>query len=634
MWRQAHFAFPSIERMIVVVAATMLIGQVAASAQALPNGVAAGDVTATSAVLWARGTVVGEVVFSYGTDASNLAAAPTRVAVVENVTVPVKVDVSDLSPGTQYYYRAVDAAGASATGRFRTPRVNGRGGLRLGVSGDWRGDLAPYPAVVNVPDRDLDFFIALGDTIYADVSSPAVPASQARTLAEFLAKHNEVYSERHGLNALADLRGSTAILAMIDDHEVTNDFAGGAQRRPDGRFSGDVDYIHETELFQTALRAFHEYNPIREELYGETGDARTAGKMKLYRRRDYGEDAAVFLLDTRTYRDAPLPTVWPSASQAAIDEFLMRSFDTGRTILGAVQLEELKADLLDAQTRGATWKFVIVPEPIQNLGPFAASDRFEGYVHERTELLRFVMVNGIDNVVFVAADIHGTFINNLMYQEQFGGPQIPTGAFEVTTGAVAYAPPFGPTVVAFVTPETLGPAAVFIQLVYNLSDRVGRDGLVEFSSRVLLERFGLPIAGFDGSPIAARRLIGGPVAVHTYGWTEFEINAQTQCLGITTWGVDWYGPADLLLDAAGVARRRPRIVSQYVVAPAGSPAGLCDAPTARQPGIDLCGCGLGGVFGFGWLGMWTGRRRRLRRRAIHRACREGTAGFRRLSLAS
>ena len=612
MRRQACSAFPLIVRIIAVHCFAALAGPMAVSAQMLPNGVAAGDVTATSAVLWSRGTVVGDVVFSYGTDAANLAAAPTRIALVEDVNVPVKVAITDLSPGTEYHYRAVDSAGASATGRFRTPRVNGRAGLRFGVSGDWRGDLAPYPAVVNTPDRDLDFFIALGDTIYADVSSPAVPVSQARTLSEFRAKHNEVYSERHGLNALAGLRGSTAILAMIDDHEVANDFAGGAPPISDGRFSGDVDYIHETELFQTALRAFHEYNPIREELYGETGDTRTSGKMKLYRRRDYGEDAAVFLLDTRTYRDAPLPTVWPSASQAAIDEFLMRSFDAGRTMLGAAQLEELKADLLDAQARGVTWKFVAVPEPIQNLGPFAASDRFEGYVHERTELLRFITVNGIDNVVFVAADIHGTFINNLVYQEQFGGLQIQTTAFEVTTGSVAYAPPFGPTVVAFVTPDTLGPAAVLVQLIYGLSDRAGRDGLVEFSSRILLERFDLPIAGFDGSPIAARRLIGGPVAVHTYGWTEFEINAQTQCLGVTTWGVDWYGPAELLLNAAGVALRRPRIVSQYVVAPAGSPSGVCDAPTARQPGLDLCGCGLGGILGFGLLGMWTGRRARGR----------------------
>src|SRR5690606_39964051 len=55
-----------------------------------------------------------------------------------------------------------------------------RQGLRFGASGDVRGDLAPYPAIANAPGRDLDFFVHLGDTVYADFPSPAVP-KQAQT---------------------------------------------------------------------------------------------------------------------------------------------------------------------------------------------------------------------------------------------------------------------------------------------------------------------------------------------------------------------------------------------------------------------------------------------------------------------
>lgn len=36
------------------------------------------------------------------------------------------------------------------------------------------GDLAPYPSVANIPGRDLDFFVMLGDSIYADIPSPAL----------------------------------------------------------------------------------------------------------------------------------------------------------------------------------------------------------------------------------------------------------------------------------------------------------------------------------------------------------------------------------------------------------------------------------------------------------------------------
>jgi hypothetical protein len=52
-------------------------------------------------------------------------------------------------------------------------------------------------------------------------------------------------------------------------------------------------------------------------------------------------------------------------------------------MLGNPQLERLEADLLAAQDDGIVWKFVMVPEPIQNLGPVGAADRFEGYAAER-----------------------------------------------------------------------------------------------------------------------------------------------------------------------------------------------------------------------------------------------------------
>lgn len=49
-------------------------------------------------------------------------------------------------------------------------------------------------------------------------------------------------------------------------------------------------------------------------------------------------------------------------------------------------------------------------------------------------------------MVFVAADIHGTVVNNLTYQDGIGLPQKATGAWEITTGSVAFDAPFGPSV--------------------------------------------------------------------------------------------------------------------------------------------------------------------------------------------
>jgi len=542
-----------------------------APAQTLSNGVAAGDVDQSSAILWARSTAVGEVVFEYAAN-SSFTDAVTGTAEVTDPTLPIKIDVGPLAAGTTYRYRVTDAAGATAEGAFRTPAAGGFHGLRFGVSGDWRGELRPYPSISNVAERDLDFFVALGDTIYADVPSLDFPDPQARTLEDFRIKHAEGYSERFGVNAWAEIRASTAIYACIDDHEVTNDFAGGALTGSDPRFDERGDFLNETELYTNALQAFHEYNPIRYETYGDTGDPRTTGKPRLYRFRRFGHDAAMMMVDARSFRDQGLQEILAPPGPREFREYQEASFDSSRTMLGEVQLAQLMDDLLLAEDEGITWKFVLIPEPIQNLGPILASDRFESYAYERTALLSFIEENEIHNVVFIAADIHGTMVNNLVYQLRPGGPQIKTSMFEITTGAVAYADPFGPTTIAFAGPE--------IGNLYEGLDRDGQNNLITVISNVMLGLYGYPHIGLDEAGVDAQLLQGGYVAVNTYGWTEFEINAESQCLTVTTYGIDWYDQEELVKNPEEVSGRRPRVVSRFRVEPRLTPN------SAAGPDID------------------------------------------------
>jgi len=523
-----------------------------------PNGVAAGDTTQTATVLWTRGTTAGTVLFEYSTDSTFSTHVLTATATVTDLLQPVKVEITGLVPATPYFYRVADAADASAEGRFRTAAAVGtHTGLRFGVSGDWCGELAPYPSIANADERNLDFFIEHGDTIIAGA---------ATTLEEFRLKHNEVYSTHLGLNAWADLRAATSLLATIDDNNVRDSFAGGAHPPSDPRFDNTGTFINETRLYGNALQAFQEYNPLRDEWYGATGDPRTANKRRLYRFNTYGSDAAVFILDARSFRDEPLPLDNPT-DLIQVLTFLTNSLsDTSRTMLGAQQLADLKAGLQQAQADGITWKFVLVPVPIQNLGIFHAADRYEGYAAERTDLLRFIDQNGIDNVVFIAAALHGTIVNNLTYQESVWGPQIPTGAFEVIVGPVAISPPFGPAIMnlaeayGLVTPEE--------KVAYEAMSRADKDEFVrQLIDDKLLKPLGYDLVGLDGSGFDAAALQGGYVAVHTYGWTEFEIGQSTQVLTVTTYGIAPYSEAELLANPGDVITRTPMIVSQCVVTP-------------------------------------------------------------------
>jgi alkaline phosphatase D len=535
-----------------------------AYADTMPNGVASGDTTQTSTVLWTRSTARGTVTFEvFAADVIH----STHTAEVTDETIPVKVFVDGLVPDTEYTYRVTDAAGNTLTGRFHTPAELGTNpALRFGVSGDWRGELRPYVVLSNVAQRNLDFFMLHGDTIYADVPSRDFNARQARTLTEFRIKHNEVTSPYLNLNFWAEVRASTSVFATIDDHELTNDFAGGAHPQSN-RFTAPYPepMINQTVMYNAAMQAFHEYNPMRVETYTGTNDPRMEGRPKLYRYTTYGSTAAVIVLDARSFRDVQIPGI-DSLDLAALDTFTNALFTPGRTMLGRAQVEALKRDLLAAHEAGIRWKFVMMPEPVQQMGWFNGEDRWEGYAPERTEVLQFIEDRGIRNVVFVAADVHSTFVNNLTYQLEPTGELFSTHAWEISTGPIAYYPPTGAAIIenaanfGLVSQSALDS---YRQMSIPEKDELMRD-LFNF---YVLRLQGLQEIGLDGEIVKAELLQGAYASGHTFGWTEFDIEAETGILTVTVYGVPPYDRAMINRNPDSILNAVPEIISQFRVTP-------------------------------------------------------------------
>lgn len=530
---------------------------------ALPNGVASGDVTHNSAWLWAHSDTLGVVNFEVSTDASFSNIVSSFSQNVTDVMQPVKGQVSSLAAGGQYYYRATDASGAVFGGSFRTANSNGYHGLRFGVSGDWRGELAPYPAISNVASRNLDFFVKHGDTIYAERYSGPEVGNVASTLAEYRARHNEVLSSAYGMNTWKDARASTPIFASIDDHEVVNDFEGGAVVG-----SG---FYNDTQRYKDGMQAFGEYMPIADKTYSGTGDARFDGKPDLYRYQTFGKDAAVIVTDARSFRDEGL-TPW-NGTPADAARFLGESALLDRTMLGQTQLDRVKADLLAAENDGVTWKFIHIAEPSQNLGLAAASDRYEGYARERTALLSFIDANDIDNVVFVTADIHGTLVNDLTYSLD-GVNQIQSGAWEISTGSVAFEEPFGPTVIDLAQAiGALTPAQV--AFYESLPNDYARDQFIKAVVNAQITPLGYSPLGLEGSGVPFINLmptipgvgqLDYSTVTHTYGWTEFEIDPVTQMLVVKTYGVPDYTYEQLTANPELIKSLTPTVMSAFAVA--------------------------------------------------------------------
>jgi phosphodiesterase/alkaline phosphatase D-like protein len=537
---------------------------------AFPDGVSSGDVTQTSAVVWTRAIEPGRVVFQIATDASFAHIVDTERAVVTDPLVPVKVEFDHLRPGQHYFYRAIDASGDTINGSFATADELGtHHGFNFGIIADLHGELAPFPAIKNAVTADLDLVVKLGDTVYADIPPPA-----ATTLDEFRLAHDEVYSSHHGFDFLAELQERTPILSVIDDHEVINNFAGGAPPASDPRFAGQAgDFINETALYGNGLEAFSEYNAIENRTYSGTGEDRFDGAPDLYRYNPYGSDAAIIMVDARSFRDAELPAPANPLDPLQVSQFLQDSFDPSRTMLGDVQLNRLEQDLLDARDHGITWKFIMLPEPIQNFGPIAGpGDHYEGYAAERNALLKFIDENHIENTVFVSADVHFTSVNNLTYQDSPGGPQIASSAFEVVTLAAASG-----------LGATLLPAAAF-QLglitaqqlaLYNSlpnapdSDSIpnDKDDFVKLLLDNYMTKLGYDPIGLESNGKIDAKLLSGDYFVgHDFGWTDFNVGADGKLM-VTTWGVPGYSADQLAADPASVLSLTPSIVSQFEVTP-------------------------------------------------------------------
>ncbi|MBT8439826.1 MAG: alkaline phosphatase D family protein [Gammaproteobacteria bacterium] len=591
-----------------------------------PNGVAAGDVDQSSVVLWSRAAFAGIVRFEYGTD-PDFILDPDGVKEVEvtDTTIPAKVTVTGLSAGTQYYYRACRESCPStfvleseARGKFRTPYADGYHGLRFGVSSCWSGDMKPFVSISNVPRRDLDFFVALGDTVYADSPGDASRVTdtggRAKTLEDFRRKNELGYSEVDSPNdnyfALA--RASTASYVNIDDHEVVNNFEGGAppgsqterveckgsdltniiddeadnldesspinftpwdicfcdpgndtnpyapgdpQYDPGWVPNCDREYINETDLYKNAVQAWHEYNPIREERYGQTGDARTAGKHRLYRYRTFGKDAALFNLDLRSFRD---------------EGSLLLASNVNRTMLGNAQLNALLGNLLNAEQNGIIWKFILIPEPIQHLGVLGAKDRFEGYNYERALILDYIETNCIDNVVFISGDIHANIVNNLTYETVLDsvipGQRRFSTSWDISTGSAAYLKgPIG----AKITGGKPGEGREQLDLDFELALDTQLSLLNRPWTGLDLEIFTPPFIPLqlENALVPAKLLSGRYVNGHSFGWTEFEINPVDHKLLVTTYGIDWYEPPLDDADVTDILNRRLFVENQFKVTP-------------------------------------------------------------------
>lgn len=403
-------------------------------------GVASGDMTGDSAVLWTRTpnatTVTPELSETPGFE------NPQVLPVVQSSAASdftVKVVAKSLKPGTKYYYRFKTGNEVSPVGTFKTAYAPGQNAsVKMAFSGDADWKWKPYPLLNKLNTENLDYFFFLGDLIYETTDLAG------RTVAEDLNTYRLKYRENREPRAnspsqmvpMRDLYRLFGQYSVFDNHE-TGRSVNDKQAAPftEGGAQVNGQFTNQTDGFKARIQAFREYQPVRDELVSGTGDARLDQTFKFYRDIPWGANLELIVLDDRSYRDARLAS--SDDPQAA---------SCSRTMLGAPQLKWFEDQLLSAKQRQVVWKVVVVSSPIQQLGKASqlGSDMdgnkswAGGYNCERNKLLKFIDDNAIENVVFLTTDNHYTIVNNLKYNSVVDDPKSPLKAarnsIEILTG--------------------------------------------------------------------------------------------------------------------------------------------------------------------------------------------------------
>ena len=375
------------------------------------HGVASGDPLTDRVILWTRVTIAGTENVPVNWEISeeegfnNLAGSGVATAELENDHT-VHVDADGLRPGKRYFYRFHVNGETSVTGRTKTLPTETEA-IRFAQVSCSKFNAGFLNVYARIAERDdLDFVLHLGDYIYeaanvppagqtpgADIGRAFEPLHECKTLQDYRMRYSQY---RRDPDAQA-MHASLPMIATVDDHE----FADGAWRGGADVHNDEVDGPW-SERLKTCFRVRWEWLPVR---HPDPSDPE-----RVYRSVNLGGLADILLLNTRTYRDQPVPAPEmhaPERTELGLEqrEWLFRAFESSTArwrILGNPSVlsttwkkncsEEVKLALLKTKL-------------IASDGDGPDYDQWDGYPAER-KLLFEMFRKRQGSTVVLSGDIH------------------------------------------------------------------------------------------------------------------------------------------------------------------------------------------------------------------------------------
>ncbi len=373
-----------------------------------PYGVASGDPTADSVILWTR--LGSDLVSTDGQPIEvtwELADSDTFQRVVRtgsatalpDLGYSLHADVQGLDPAREYFFRWMAGGETSPVGRTRTAQdpalTTDR--FRFAFASCQQYEHGYYTAYRHMAEENLDLIVHLGDYIYEETWGSNLvrhhEGPEIHTLEEYRARYGTYRSDPD----LQEAHRSAPWIVTWDDHEVDNNYAAAV---PEDSQSRAEFMLRRAAAYQ----AFYEFMPIR------LPTQRQGPDMRIYRRHHFGSLIDMHVLDTRQYRtdqacgDGRKPTC-------------DGHWDPNRTLLG----EEQRAWLFDGlESSTARWN-VLAQQVMMthqrgenDAGQQVSSmDAWDGYPHERGALMQAFSLTRAENPVVLTGDVHTNWAADL-----------------------------------------------------------------------------------------------------------------------------------------------------------------------------------------------------------------------------
>lgn len=322
------------------------------------HGVASGDPTANAVIIWTRAIPLRDdkkiqVAWEVAKEASFdkvIRAGMVNTSAQQDFTI--KVDLRDLEPDTQYFYRFIGAGQISFSGKTKTLSNSHIDQIKMVVvscSNYPAGYFNAYTEAAKI--EDLDCVLHLGDYIY-EYEQGGYATENADKIGRSLASDNNSelitlsdYRKRYALyrtdSGLQALHAHAPFIVVWDDHEITNDaWTDGAQNHN----KGEGKYL---DRKAAAIQAYYEWLPIRPPM-GPT-------RAEIYRHFQFGDLISLHMLDTRLIgRNEQLKRQDfqdPDSGAFNKEQFKSELVNPQRTLLGSTQLEWLVSSLSSSDAK-------------------------------------------------------------------------------------------------------------------------------------------------------------------------------------------------------------------------------------------------------------------------------------------